>query len=184
LNYFIEQLCVRQYRGKIKKDMSKLDQLNEVQLSYIAGFLDGNGSIVNQIVRAKDRKFKHTIRVSVNYHQKTKRHWFMIKLKKMLGEGSLRKKNDGTSQLTITGFKSVKRHLEKLKPFLHLKKDLAGLTLNIIEDYEKVNTKASFLEVCKKIDKTANYTDGKKRVHTFASVNIFLDQAVETEKSN
>lgn len=164
--------------------MSKLDQLNEVQLSYIAGFLDGDGSIVNQIVRAKDRKFKHTIRVSVNYHQKTKRYWFMIKLKKMLGEGSLRKKNDGTSQLTITGFKSVKRHLERLKPFLHLKKDLAGLTLNIIEDYEKVNTKASFLEVCKKIDKTANYTDGKKRVHTFASVNIFLDQAVETEKSN
>merc|ERR1712196_521958 len=102
----------------------------------------------------------------------------------MGGEGSLRKKNDGTSQLTITGFKSVKRHLERLKPFLHLKKDLAGLTLNIIEDYEKVNTKASFLEVCKKIDKTANYTDGKKRVHTFASVNIFLDQAVETEKSN
>ena len=108
------------------------DQLNEVELSYIAGFLDGDGSIVNQIVRAKDRKFKHTIRVSVNYHQKTKRHWFMIKLRKMLGlKWSIRKRNDGISEVSLTGFTPIKNFLILIKPHLILKPRLAFLVLQI-----------------------------------------------------
>lgn len=42
--------------------------------SYIAGFIDGDGSIIAQIVRREDYVRKFQIRVSVVFYQKTKRH--------------------------------------------------------------------------------------------------------------
>ena len=38
-----------------------------------------------QIVKNKTYKYGHTIRVTVCFYQKTTRHWFLIKLRKLLG---------------------------------------------------------------------------------------------------
>ena len=55
--------------------------------SYIAGFLDGDGSVFAQIVRGKDYKYQFRIRVSVGFYQRKDKHWFILKLKKLLGFG-------------------------------------------------------------------------------------------------
>jgi len=166
----------------------KLEQINKLpinQLSYIAGFLDGDGSIMVQIVKNKTYKYGHTIRVTVSFYQKTKRHWFMIKLRKMLGlKWSIRKRNDGISEVSLTGFTPIKNFLILIKPHLILKPRLAFLVLQIIEEYSQVQSEADFLEVCKKIDKTAEYTDSKKRKHTYSSVQNYLNSPVETEKTS
>ena len=47
----------------------------------------------------------------------------------------------------------------------------------------QIRSEADFLEVCKKIDKTAEYTDSKKRKHTYSSVKNYLNSPVETEKT-
>jgi len=49
-------------------------KLSNLDLAYIAGFLDGDGSIVVQIVPDKTRKFKHYIRVSIVFYQNTRHH--------------------------------------------------------------------------------------------------------------
>jgi hypothetical protein len=166
----------------------KLEQINKLttnQLSYIAGFLDGDGSIMVQIVKNKTYKYGHTIRVTVSFYQKTKRHWFMIKLRKMLGlKWSIRKGNNGISEVSRTGFTPIKNFLILIKPHLILKPRLALLVLQIIEEYSQVQSEADFLEVCKKIDKTAEYTDSKKRKHTYSSVQNYLNSPVETEKTS
>ena len=51
----------------------------------------------------------------------------------------------------------------------------------IIEEYKSTKTEADFLKVCKKIDKTADLTDSKKRKHTYSSVKLSLKFPVETE---
>ena len=62
-----------------------------------------------QIVKNKSYKYGHTVRVTVCFYQKTTRHWFLIKLRKLLGlEWSLRKRKDGISELSQTGFTPVK----------------------------------------------------------------------------
>jgi intein/homing endonuclease len=161
-------------------ELKKIRRLNNEEKAYLAGFLDGDGCILTQLVKSSEYKYGYTVRVSVVFYQKITRHWFLIQLQKKLG-GNLRKKNDGMSELTITGFKPVHNLLITLRPFLRIKKQLALLVLEIIEEYKSTKTEADFLKVCKKIDKIANLTYSKKRKHTYSSVISFLNSPVETE---
>ena len=163
--------------------LKQTQKLNDKELAYIAGFLDGDGSIMAQIVKDKSYKYGHTVRVTVALYQKTSRHWFLIKLRKLLGpDWSLKKGKDGMSVLSRTGFTPIYNFLSIIKPYLILKPRLALLVLQIIDEYSQVQSEADFLEVCKKVDKTAEYTDSKKRKHTYSSVKDYLNSPVETEK--
>ena len=51
---------------------------------------------------SKDNNYKYgyTIRVTLCFYQKTTTHWFLLKLRKLLGkEWKIRKRNDGMSEL-------------------------------------------------------------------------------------
>jgi hypothetical protein len=52
----------------------KLKRLTPMELSYIAGFLDGDGSIYAQIVKRSDYRLRFQIRVCIGFYQKTTRH--------------------------------------------------------------------------------------------------------------
>jgi hypothetical protein len=47
--------------------------LSELEKAYIAGFLDGDGSIIIQLIKDNTRKFGHYIRVSIVFYQSSKR---------------------------------------------------------------------------------------------------------------
>ena len=149
-----------------------------MNLNYISGFLDGDGSIISQIVRRKDYKYGFELRVSIAFYQHTKRYWFLMKLRKFIYnelkiECNLIKRKDNMSVLTILGDSNVKKFLLKIIPSLKIKKSLAKLALEIIEKKKKINTEADFIEVCLLIDKTANYTDSKiRKINTSFVKNI------------
>ena len=155
-------------------------KLSERELAYICGFLDGDGSILVQLVHRKDYKRKFQIRVSINFHQKTKRHWFLLQLKGFLKYGSVHKKEDGMSIYSIIGMEPVKNILTMLKPYLRIKKSLARVVLRIIEKYKTVTSDAEFIEVCNLVDKTAELTDSKTRKYTSKEVRDILNSAAET----
>jgi len=46
--------------------------LTEINKAYIAGFIDGDGSIIIQIVKDKSRKFGYYIRISLAFYQHSK----------------------------------------------------------------------------------------------------------------
>lgn len=142
---------------------------------YIAGFLDGDGSIHVQIVKGKAYRYGFTIRTTVCFYQKKNRHWFILWLQKTIKQGRVRIRKDGISEYTLTGFKPVKHFLEEIGPFLRIKKPLARMTCAIIERYQNIHTEADFREVCELVDKTAEYTDSKKRIYTASVVKEFLD---------
>ncbi len=48
--------------------------ITEIDKAYISGFLDGDGSIIVQIVKDDTRKFKFYIRISVVFFQKSVYH--------------------------------------------------------------------------------------------------------------
>lgn len=139
------------------------------ELAYLAGFLDGDGSILAQLVRREDYRYKYQVRVSIQFFQKTKRHWSLEKIEKEIG-GKLRYRKDGMSELSIVGPTPVKTVLEQLLPYLRIKKNVAELVLSIIEASAKVKTRGDFLEVCKQVDKIAEHTDSKKRTITTETV--------------
>jgi intein-encoded DNA endonuclease-like protein len=51
-----------------------MKNISEKELSYIAGFLDGDGCVNAQIIRRKNYELLFQIRVSVVFFQKTNRY--------------------------------------------------------------------------------------------------------------
>ena len=136
-----------------------------VDYRYLAGFIDGDGCILAQIIKRAESKWKFEIRVSIVMYQKTSRHWFLLSLQKEIG-GTLRKRNDNMSELAIVGRTPVSVILKELIPYLRMKKPTAELVMEIIESEAGIRDRGEFIEVCKKVDKIAEYTDSKRRTIT------------------
>lgn len=142
---------------------------------YIAGFLDGDGSIFAQLVRGTDLKYKNRIRVSIGFYQNKRYSWFLTGLQKDLKCGSIRKKkSENVVEYVITATEPVKDLLLQIKDCLVLKKKQANLVLEIIEKKKKIKSKADFIEVCKLVDKVSVLNDSKKKIITAINVEKVL----------
>ena len=151
--------------------------MTEEEKAYVAGFLDGDGSIMAQIVRRKDYRLGFQIRMSIVFYQKSKHESILHWLKQKLKHGYIRKRSDGMSEYSIVGFREVENVLRLLHPFLHLKKDLAKQVLGIINDYPDKMTPNKFLRFCERVDQTAKFNYSKSRTNTTDVVTkYFKDQ--------
>ena len=144
--------------------------------AYIAGFLDGDGSIIAQIVRRKDYKLHFQIRTSVVFYQKASHQKHLLWLKEQLGCGYIRIRNDGMSEYTIVGFREVNDVLKLLHPFLRLKSELARDVLSIIEMHPEQRKLSidRLLEICELVDKTAAFNYSKRRTISVSTVKVEL----------
>lgn len=143
---------------------------NDDFLSYLAGFLDGDGCINVEIVPRSDYLLKFQIRFTITFFQKTSRHWFIIWLDKKIKLGVIRKRNDDISEYTITGPNNVKYFLLLLLPFLQIKKPQAKLVLEIINNQSKKQSKENFLKSCEMVDRISLMNDSKKKLSTSDTV--------------
>ncbi len=150
--------------------------MSNEEKAYIAGFLDGDGSIMAQLVSRKDYKLGYQIRVSCVFYQKTTHRKFLLWLKEQLGYGYVRLRNDGMSEYTIVGLREVEHVLTLLYPFLRLKKALARDVLNIIKQHPKQRqmTASKLISLSSLVDMTANFNYSKKRTITSAVVIAYL----------
>lgn len=151
----------------------------EKEKAYIAGFLDGDGCIMVQLVSRPDYVLGYQIRASIVFYQNSVHQQFLVWLKSKFKVGYLRKRNDGISEYTIVGFKPVKKVLSQLLPFLKLKKEQAKLALKIIEKTptrkRKFYTPVLLLELARMVDQFANLNYSKRRTQTSKKVEKFLD---------
>lgn len=146
------------------------------QKAYIAGFLDGDGSIMAQLVYRKDYKLGYQIRTSIVFYQKTKHRQFLDWLKAQLRHGYVRDRNDGMSEYTIVGLAEIKEVLELLYPYLRLKKDLAEVVLSIIDKHppSRKMTASKLIALSKLVDASSRFNYTKKRTNTSETVESFL----------
>lgn len=158
--------------------------LDEKSKAYLAGFLDGDGLFITQIVHNKERKYKFYFKISIIISVKSSNHWFIIYLQKMLKPYGFIRKRNNMSELELVEKEVIKILLKELYPYIVLKKSLVKLILNIINEIEKVESEADFLKVCKMIDETAKFTYSKKRKITYDYVKNYLDSPVETSSKN
>ena len=162
-------------------DQTKMKNfLTPAQLGYIAGFLDGDGSIITQIVQRPGNDLKYQIRFTISFFQKTKRKHFLIQLHDELKKGTLRDRNDGMSEINIVGWQSVLPLLEQLRPYLRIKLKQANLVMKIIEQLPLAKKSPDkFLELCSLTDQVSDLNDSKKRQYDRSSVEkTFLDLGI------
>ena len=98
--------------------------------AYIAGFLDGDGSIMFQLKKRSDSTKGVRFMITICFYQDTRHDKDLAWIKKILRVGYLSRRNDGMSELRINGFKDVEKILIDLKPFVRFKKIQVKLVLS------------------------------------------------------
>lgn len=90
-------------------------------IAYIAGFLDGDGSIMLQIKKRKDTKRGFRFMATICLYQDTRHekplHW----MREVLGIGYVSQRNDHMSELRINGYARVRDILALLSPYVRFK---------------------------------------------------------------
>ena len=107
---------------------------------YIAGFLDGDGSIIVSIEKRPDRRrFPYRVRLKINFTQHIRHKNMLILLQHALGNigriGYIRTHN--LAELVIQKRSDVKTTLLRLLPFLILKQRQARIMLAMIEVFDQ-----------------------------------------------
>ena len=115
---------------------------NNLNLAYIAGFLDGDGSLMLQVKRRSDTVKKWRIMATICLYQDSRHSRPLSWIRKELGIGYISKRNDGITELRINGYDQVTAILDKLIPYIRFKKIkvksiLEALRLIKCKDIEK-----------------------------------------------
>lgn len=152
----------------------------ETLLAYIAGFLDGDGCIMAQLVKRSGYVYGYQIRVSIVFYQKEERRDFLEWLKSQLIHGYVRTRNDHMAEYTIVGFGPVYEVLTKLLPYLRLKQIIAQKVITLcamgLRDKHQRISPETLLERAMLVDETATYNYSKKRTTTRETVKQFLQE--------
>ena len=142
--------------------------------AYIAGFLDGDGSIFFQIIPRKDYKQKFQIRSSIAFYQKSNHSEIPKWLKEIFNCGYIRHRKTGISDYTIVESEKVKEILILLKPYTRLKKKQVELGIKILNKLDTKKTNKDFIEICKLVDRYSDLNYSKKRTITSKTVSESL----------
>ncbi len=94
----------------------------KIELAYIAGFLDGDGSLMLQLKKRSDTKRAIRFMATICFYQDTRHEKALYWIKEVLGIGYISKRNDGMTELRINGYKQVRDILKSLLPFIRFKK--------------------------------------------------------------
>ncbi len=137
--------------------------LNSSQFqAYLAGFLDGDGSIY---VRAKPNtsyKYGYQIAPYVAFFQSASSKRFKDMVAR-IGYGKLRLRKDGIYEFTINKQAEIEDFLMKVRPYLILKQEQAELMLDILTLKSEIANKKDFALLLDKIDSFRELNFSKKR---------------------
>lgn len=135
---------------KVPKDNTVGRLSQREKLAYIAGFLDGDGSIMLQLrknAEGKTIRIKTVICIYQDNSHKNDIEW----MQKILG-GYVYTRNDNICELRIEGFTKTLKVLTLLKPFLRLKQKQASLLIKLIPKLQqKIINKYNVSEWIKKM---------------------------------
>ncbi len=133
------------------------------QRAYLAGFLDGDGSIY---VRAKpntDYRYGYQVAPYVVLFQSAKDKGKFQEVCDLIGLGHIRERKDGILEYTINRIDDIKEFLLLVQPFVLLKRKQIELTLKIIEEKRKVENENDFKILLELIDSFRELNYSKKR---------------------
>ena len=94
----------------------------EIERAYVAGFLDGDGSLMLQIKKRSDGKIGLRFMPTICFYQDTRHESPLLWIRELFGIGYFSRRNDGMSELRINGYKRVANILNELSPYIRFKK--------------------------------------------------------------
>ena len=149
--------------------------MHDATRAYIAGFLDGDGSIILQLVRRLDYAHGYQIRSSVCFYQHTRGKAGLEWLKDQLGCGSIRDRAGSMSDYTIVGWSDVRRVLELVRPYVVFKREQVECALDILSMLEPRLPPDRLLAAARRVDAFATLNYSKRKYVDAGCVERFLE---------
>ncbi len=118
--------------GRLSEVNLALDRKAIASYAYIAGFLDGDGSIMLQMHRREKGKEVFRVKTVICFYQDSRHQKDVGWIKKTLGCGYIYTRNDHICELRVEGFEKVYEVLNLLQPYLKFKRKQAKLMLELI----------------------------------------------------
>ena len=106
-------------------------------LAYIAGFLDGDGSLMVQVKHRNGTARGWHLMFTICLYQDTRHEEPLYWIRGILGIGYISRRNDGMSELRINGVASAQRILVLLHPYIRFKKKQTEIILQITETLQE-----------------------------------------------
>ena len=91
--------------------------------SYLAGLIDADGSLYARLKKNRTYRFDYQVVPSVVIFQHEKHKHSLQLIHNKLKLGAIRKRNDHMLELVVSRHSEVKQLLEKILPFLIIKKE-------------------------------------------------------------
>lgn len=133
------------------------------QRAYLAGFLDGDGSIYVQAKINPTYKYGFQIAPYIVLFQSQKDQENFAKVCSLINLGYLRFRKDGILEYIIGKKDNILAFIDLIEPYILMKKEQVGLLRQILVLKEKVETKSDFHALIKLIDSFRELNYSKKR---------------------
>ena len=139
-------------------------KLTQPQLAYLAGFIDGDGSIYVRLKPNDSYRYGFQVAPYIILFQSLKEEVNFKKICNLLNCGYLRKRKDGILEYTIGRQEEILSLIKLIKPYLILKQKQANLIELILNKKATVKNKKDFSELMKLVNKFAKLNYSKKRI--------------------
>lgn len=141
--------------------MKKL--ISSIKRAYLAGFLDGDGSIYVQLKPNPTYRFGYQIAPYIVLFQSQKDQQNFEQLCSMINLGYMRFRKDGILEYIIGKQENIIKFIDLVKPHVILKKLQIDLIKKIIIAKGKVQNKEDFALLMKLVDTFRELNYSKKR---------------------
>ncbi|MEK7616226.1 MAG: LAGLIDADG family homing endonuclease [Patescibacteria group bacterium] len=140
-----------------------MKSLSSIKRAYLAGFLDGDGSIYVRLKPNTDYRYGFQVAPAVILFQSAQDRIQFEELCSLINLGYIRERNDGILEYTINKMDNIRKFLSLVEPFVILKKKQVALMKKILEVKAKVKQKSDFKALMKLIDTFRDLNYSKKR---------------------
>lgn len=144
--------------------------MNATLAAYIAGFLDGDGSIHIQFIRQREYRYGFYVRVSVSFHQHQTGRGGLEWLRERLKVGYLRNRAGQMSDYVITSRPAIRKLLAALRPYVVFKRRQVEEALKILDAIEGIAGPEEFLAVARQVEAFKSLNRSKRRKITVETV--------------
>src|SRR5205085_11718014 len=125
--------------------------------AYIAGFLDGDGSIMLQIKPRADVRYGFRLQATICFYQDSTHENELRWMRDQLNIGYVSRRRDGISELRINGYIAVKKVLSEIREYIRFKRQQAELMLDAIEVLQCKSTAEQFIAACRLADEISQF---------------------------
>lgn len=139
-------------------------KLTQTQLAYLAGFIDGDGSIYARLKPNDTYRYGFQIAPYIILFQSAKDETNFKKICEMLNCGYLRKRKDGILEYTIGRKEEISALIKAIRPYLILKRQQADLLEKIFKQKALAKNAKDFAKLMDLINKFADINYSKKRI--------------------